>query len=151
MPKPLQGMGKTRKRMYLLYLKNLFHVFPLFLKGLGMTVAVSGISLVTATLLGLICGILKTSRFKILRFFYIHIRGCGSGNPFFGPGVRDFLYFAGMGDKSGTVCRGPGGHDHHGRRFYLRNHRSGESIPWTRGSGRRPFPPGFPLFSSSDM
>ena len=38
--------------MFLLYLKSLLDVFPLFLKGLWMTVAVSGLSLIAATILG---------------------------------------------------------------------------------------------------
>ncbi|MBW1979702.1 MAG: amino acid ABC transporter permease [Deltaproteobacteria bacterium] len=42
------------------YFKGLIHTLPLFLKGLWVTIMVSGISLVAGTLLGVICGILRT-------------------------------------------------------------------------------------------
>ncbi len=54
--------------MFLLYLKSLMDVFPLFLKGLWMTVAVSGLSLIAATILGFLTGIGRSSRIKLLRY-----------------------------------------------------------------------------------
>ena len=65
-------------------------MFPLFLKGLGMTVAISGISLVTATCLGLVCGILKTSRFKTIRFVISVYVDVVRGTPFL---VQVFVIF----------------------------------------------------------
>ena len=46
--------------MYTFYFKALIHTLPLFFKGLGVTILVSGISLVAGTLLGVLCGILRT-------------------------------------------------------------------------------------------
>jgi polar amino acid transport system permease protein len=54
--------------MFLFYLKSLMAVFPLFLKGLWMTVAVSGLSLIAATILGFLTGIGRSSRIKLLRY-----------------------------------------------------------------------------------
>ncbi len=51
-----------------LFSKNLTHVFPLFLKGLWMTVAVSGLSLIAATILGFLTGIGRSSQIKLLRY-----------------------------------------------------------------------------------
>ncbi len=43
-------------------------VFPLFLKGLWVTVVISGLSLITATILGFLAGIGRASRIKLLRY-----------------------------------------------------------------------------------
>lgn len=52
--------------MMLFYFQRLIEIYPLFLKGLWMTVAVSGISLVLATIFGLLLGIARTSENKLL-------------------------------------------------------------------------------------
>lgn len=52
--------------MMLFYFQRLIEIMPFFLKGLWMTVAVSGISLVLATLLGLILGVIRSSKSKLL-------------------------------------------------------------------------------------
>ena len=52
--------------MMLFYFQRLIEILPFFLKGLWMTVAVSGISLVLGTIFGLVMGILRTSNNKIL-------------------------------------------------------------------------------------
>jgi len=53
--------------MLLLYITRLIDVFPLFLKGLWMTIAVSFLSLITATILGFLAGICRSSRNMPLR------------------------------------------------------------------------------------
>ena len=52
--------------MMLFYFQRLIEIFPFFLKGLWMTVAVSGISLVLGTIFGLLLGILRASNNKFL-------------------------------------------------------------------------------------
>jgi len=52
--------------MMLSYFQRLVEIIPFFLKGLWMTVAVSALSLVLATLLGFFLGILRASNSKIL-------------------------------------------------------------------------------------
>lgn len=52
--------------MMLFYFQRLVEILPFFLKGLWMTVAVSGISLVMGTLFGLILGILRASENKFI-------------------------------------------------------------------------------------
>lgn len=53
--------------MWGFYLKGLFESLPFFLKGLWMTVAVSGLSLVVGTIIGFIWGIIRVSRIRFLR------------------------------------------------------------------------------------
>jgi len=53
--------------MLLFYVNRLMDVFPLFLKGLWMTIAVSFLSLITATILGFLAGICRSSRNRPLR------------------------------------------------------------------------------------
>jgi polar amino acid transport system permease protein len=50
----------------LFYFQRLIEIYPFFLKGLWMTVAVSGISLVFGTIFGLVLGILRASGNKFL-------------------------------------------------------------------------------------
>ena len=50
--------------MMLFYFQRLIEILPFFLKGLWMTVVVSGISLVLGTVFGLILGILRASKNK---------------------------------------------------------------------------------------
>ena len=52
--------------MMLFYFQRLVEIFPFFLKGLWMTAAVSGISLIMATILGLLLGIARASESKLL-------------------------------------------------------------------------------------
>jgi len=53
--------------MWGFYFNELLHSLPFFLKGLWMTVAVSGLSLIAGTIIGSIWGIMRSSRNKILR------------------------------------------------------------------------------------
>ena len=53
--------------MWGFYFQELIRSLPFFLKGLWMTVAVSGLSLIAGTIIGFICGILRSGRNKILR------------------------------------------------------------------------------------
>ena len=65
--------------MLAFYFKGLMHSLPLFFKGMGITALVSGISLVAGTLLGVMCGILRTvKRFglsKVMGFYADYMRG----------------------------------------------------------------------------
>jgi polar amino acid transport system permease protein len=47
--------------MWGFYIEQLIHSLPFFLKGLGMTIAVSGLSLVMGTVVGFIWGIIRAS------------------------------------------------------------------------------------------
>jgi polar amino acid transport system permease protein len=53
--------------MWGFYLEQLMHSLPFFLKGLWMTIAVSGLSLVIGTVLGFIWGIIRSSQNRILK------------------------------------------------------------------------------------
>jgi polar amino acid transport system permease protein len=52
--------------MWGLYLQQLFASIPFFLKGLWMTVAVSGLSLLAGTIIGFVWGIIRASRIRLL-------------------------------------------------------------------------------------
>jgi len=52
--------------MWGIYLQGLLESIPFFLKGLWMTVAVSGLSLVVGTIIGFILGIIRVSRIRFL-------------------------------------------------------------------------------------
>ena len=52
--------------MMLFYFQRLIEIYPFFLKGLWMTVAVSGISLILGTIFGLLLGIVRASNNKLL-------------------------------------------------------------------------------------
>jgi polar amino acid transport system permease protein len=52
--------------MWGLYLQQLVVSVPFFLKGLWMTVAVSGLSLVAGTIIGFVWGIIRVSRIRFL-------------------------------------------------------------------------------------
>lgn len=54
--------------MILFYFHRLIEIFPFFLKGLWMTVAVSGLSLFFGTILGFLLGILRSSNSKLLNW-----------------------------------------------------------------------------------
>ena len=53
--------------MWGFYFSELMHSLPFFLKGLWMTVAVSGLSLIAGTIVGFILGIMRASDNKVLR------------------------------------------------------------------------------------
>ena len=53
--------------MWGFYFNELMRSVPFFLKGLWMTVAVSGLSLIAGTIIGFVWGIMRSSRNKILR------------------------------------------------------------------------------------
>ncbi|MCB2147522.1 MAG: amino acid ABC transporter permease [Deltaproteobacteria bacterium] len=76
--------------MMLFYFQRLIEIYPFFLKGLWMTVAVSGISLVFGTIFGLVLGILRASGNK----FFVAIIGVYvaviRGTPFV---VQIFIVF----------------------------------------------------------
>jgi polar amino acid transport system permease protein len=76
--------------MMLYYFQRLIEIYPFFLKGLWMTVAVSGISLVLGTIFGLLLGIVRASGNK----FFVAIIGVYvaviRGTPFV---VQIFIVF----------------------------------------------------------
>jgi polar amino acid transport system permease protein len=53
--------------MWGFYFNELIRSLPFFLKGLWMTAAVSGLSLIAGTIIGFIWGIMRSSRNKLLR------------------------------------------------------------------------------------
>jgi polar amino acid transport system permease protein len=53
--------------MWGFYFSELMHSLPFFLKGLWMTAAVSGLSLIAGTIIGFILGIMRASDNKVLR------------------------------------------------------------------------------------
>ncbi len=53
--------------MWGFYLEQLMHSLPFFLKGLWMTVAVSGLSLAAGTVIGFIGGIVRASRSRVAK------------------------------------------------------------------------------------
>jgi polar amino acid transport system permease protein len=53
--------------MWSFYFHELMRSLPFFLKGVWMTVAVAGLSLIAGTIIGFICGIIRASGNKILR------------------------------------------------------------------------------------
>ena len=76
--------------MMLFYFQRLIEILPFFLKGLWMTVVVSGISLVLATILGFILGIVRASGNKLVGFItgvYVDVI---RGTPFV---VQIFIVF----------------------------------------------------------
>lgn len=76
--------------MWLYYFQQLVHTFPFFLKGLWMTVAVSGLSLIMGTMIGFTAGIVRASRVPVLAkllFVYVDFM---RGTPFL---VQVFIIF----------------------------------------------------------
>lgn len=72
------------------YFHKLVQILPFFLKGLWMTVQISFISLILATILGFITGILRTSKNKLIQYIigiYVFII---RGTPFV---VQIFIVF----------------------------------------------------------
>ena len=54
--------------MYAFYFNELIHSLPFFLKGLWMTVAITGLSLIGGLILGFIWGIIRAGKGKMLRW-----------------------------------------------------------------------------------
>jgi len=72
------------------YFAELLHSLPFFLKGLWMTVAVSGLSLIAGSVIGFVCGIIRASSNKILRFIIGAWVDLIRGTPFL---VQIFIIF----------------------------------------------------------
>lgn len=76
--------------MWEFYLKELVHSIPFFLKGLWMTVAVSGLSLIAGTIIGFLWGILRSSPGRIPRAMIGTWVDVVRGTPFL---VQIFIIF----------------------------------------------------------
>ena len=76
--------------MWGFYFAELLHSLPFFLKGLWMTVAVSGLSLIAGSVIGFVCGIIRASGNKILRFIIGAWVDLIRGTPFL---VQIFIIF----------------------------------------------------------
>lgn len=76
--------------MWTFYFQQLVKGFPLFLKGLGMTVAVAVISLIAGTIIGLFMGIARSGRHKALRWLLAIYVDFMRGTPFL---VQIFILF----------------------------------------------------------
>lgn len=76
--------------MWGIYFQQLIDSFPQFLKGVWMTVAVAGLSLVAGTIIGLFAGITRTSQFKLLRYTLAVYVDFMRGTPFL---VQIFIIF----------------------------------------------------------
>ncbi len=76
--------------MWGFYFNELVRSLPFFLKGLWMTVAVSGLSLIMGTLVGFIWGIMRTSKNKTLRYLIGAWVDLIRGTPFL---VQIFIIF----------------------------------------------------------
>ena len=76
--------------MWGFYFNELIRSLPFFLKGLWMTVAVSGLSLIMGTIFGFIWGIMRTSKNKILRYLIGAWVDLIRGTPFL---VQVFIVF----------------------------------------------------------
>lgn len=72
------------------YLEQLILSLPFFLKGLGMTAAVSGISLTLGTVIGFVWGIIRSSRSRILKALIGAWVDAIRGTPFL---VQVFIIF----------------------------------------------------------
>lgn len=76
--------------MWTFYFQQLVKGFPLFLKGLWMTVAVAVISLIAGTIIGLFMGIARSGRNKALRWLLALYVDFMRGTPFL---VQIFIVF----------------------------------------------------------
>ncbi|GAK54937.1 ABC-type amino acid transporter, permease component [Candidatus Vecturithrix granuli] len=76
--------------MWTFYFQQLVKGFPLFLKGLWMTVAVAVISLIAGTIIGLFMGIARSGRNKALRWLLAIYVDFMRGTPFL---VQIFILF----------------------------------------------------------
>ncbi|MGQ9485316.1 MAG: amino acid ABC transporter permease [Desulfosoma sp.] len=76
--------------MWFYYLQQLVQTFPFFLKGLWMTVAVSGLSLLMGTILGAAAGMVRASRVPALgKLLFVYVDSM-RGTPFL---VQVFIIF----------------------------------------------------------
>ncbi|MFT5727040.1 MAG: polar amino acid transport system permease protein [Desulforhopalus sp.] len=76
--------------MWSFYFHELMNSMPFFIKGLGMTVAVAGLGLIAATIIGFVLGIIRAGRNKILRFLIGGWVDVTRGTPFL---VQVFIIF----------------------------------------------------------
>ena len=76
--------------MWGFYFDELMRSLPFFLKGVWMTVAVSGLSLIAGSIIGFICGILRAGKNKILRAIIGAWVDVVRGTPFL---VQVFIVF----------------------------------------------------------
>jgi polar amino acid transport system permease protein len=76
--------------MWGFYFNELMNSLPFFLKGLWMTVAVSGLSLIAATIIGFVLGIMRAGHNKILRYGIGAWVDVTRGTPFL---VQVFIIF----------------------------------------------------------
>lgn len=76
--------------MWGFYFNELMNSLPFFLKGLWMTVAVSGLSLIAATIIGFVLGIMRAGKNKILRYGIGAWVDVTRGTPFL---VQVFIIF----------------------------------------------------------
>jgi len=76
--------------MWGFYFNELMNSLPFFLKGLWMTVGVSGLSLVAATIIGFVLGIMRAGKSKILRYGIGAWVDVTRGTPFL---VQVFIIF----------------------------------------------------------
>lgn len=76
--------------MWGFYFNELVNSLPFFLKGLWMTVAVSGLSLIFGTIIGFICGILRASGNTLVKFIIGAWVDVIRGTPFL---VQVFIIF----------------------------------------------------------
>ncbi len=76
--------------MWGFYFSELVHSLPFFLKGLWMTVAVSGLSLIAGTIIGFTTGILRATGNKFLKFIIGAWVDLIRGTPFL---VQIFIIF----------------------------------------------------------
>ena len=76
--------------MWGFYFNELMNSLPFFLKGLWMTVGVSGLSLVAATIIGFVLGIMRAGQSKILRYGIGAWVDVTRGTPFL---VQVFIIF----------------------------------------------------------
>lgn len=72
------------------YFNNLLGTLPFFMKGLWMTIMVSGISLVAGSILGFVVGITRSSRIPVLRYVLAAYIDFMRGTPFL---VQIFIVF----------------------------------------------------------
>ena len=76
--------------MWGFYFNELVNSLPFFFKGLWMTVAVSGLSLIAGTIIGFICGILRATGNKFVKFIIGAWVDLIRGTPFL---VQIFIIF----------------------------------------------------------
>jgi len=76
--------------MWEYYLKQLIESLPLFLRGLGMTAAVSGIGILAGTIIGFVAGIIRTGGNKLISFLIGAWVDLIRGTPFL---VQLFIIF----------------------------------------------------------